>query len=232
MDFEDTFAKRRPIPVLTRTNSDRWFPRMKQWLIGEDLWSVIESQTSVSNTPESSTSFSLNSLGFGNQKINAKALYWLNICISEDDQELLAEKTTAKEVWQSLKTKYEQRLPTNGRQYLAEFAAYKMSPGESIDEAWAYLTKLGRKLATAQPDIGSLNTPERRFQALLQALPEDYRTVRDGIDSQPIIVDEGLSRLQEKEAQLKATETALWAGQHKGGQGSARPYQHDVRYHY
>lgn len=46
---------------------------------------------------------------------------------------------------------------------------------------------------TASQLDSSLNTPERRFKALLQTLLKDYQTIRDGIDSQPIVVEEGLA---------------------------------------
>ena len=210
MDSEDTFVKRWPIEVLTWLNFSLWFPHMKQWLMSEELWYAVENQISVSGTLNSGTSFSLHNLDFENQKINAKALYWLNMCISVDDQELLVNKVTAKEVWQTLKTKYEQRLPITGRQYLADFTAYRMSPNESIDGVWTHLTKLGRKITTTQSDLSSLNMSEQHFQALLHELSEKYCTTHDSIDSQHTMVNEDIALLQEKEVQLKA-ETALWA---------------------
>ncbi len=109
-----------------------------------------------------------------------------------------------------------------------------MPAGVSIDEVWTHLSKLGRKIASTQPDMAGLSKPERRFQALLQALPEDYTVIRDAIDAQDTRdVERGLQKLQEKEAQLRAVETALWAGQHKNGRGqrctnlaTARPAAH------
>jgi len=60
--------------------------------------------------------------------------------------------------------------------------------------------------------MSGLAKPERRFQALLQALPEEYTVIRDAIDAQDNPdIERGLQKLQEKEAQLKASETALWA---------------------
>jgi len=49
---------------------------MKKWLIGEDLWSVIEGKLG-SNTLSSIISITseIQSLGLGNQKIDAKAHY-------------------------------------------------------------------------------------------------------------------------------------------------------------
>ena len=213
MDFDDSFAKRRPVPILTRENCDQWFPLMKRWLIGEDLWSVIEGK-SGSDTPGSVTSITsgIQSLGFGSQKVDAKAHYWLTICITIDDQEHTADKTSAKEVWDALSYKYKEKLQTTGRQYLADFIGYRMPADTSIEKAWTHLAKLARKIAATQKDMSGLSKPERRFQALLQSLPDEYTVIRDAIDAQDKPdVEKGLQKLQEKEAQLKTTEAALWA---------------------
>lgn len=208
MNFDDSFAKRRPVPVLTRENCDQWFTLMKRWLIGEDLWLVIE--ISAVNTPASDSFFSLSNLGFKSQKTNAKALYWLTICISADDQEYLTDKVNTKNAWDVLKSKYKKKLQTTGRQYLAEFIGYKMPVGVFIDETWTHLSRLGRKIAATKSDMAGLSKLERRFQALLQALLKDYMMIRDAINAQDTPdVERGLQKLQEKEAQLKAAETAM-----------------------
>ncbi len=212
MNFDDSFAKRRSVPILTRENCDQWFPLMKRWLIEEDLWSVIEGK-SGSDTLDSVTSITsgIQSLGFESQKVNAKAHYWLIICIIIDDQEHTADKTSAKEVWDALSYKYKEKLQITGRQYLADFIGYRMSADTFIEKAWTHLAKLARKIAATQKDMSGLFKPERRFQALLQSLPDEYTVIRDVIDAQnKSDVEKGLQKLQEKEAQLKTTEAALW----------------------
>ncbi len=157
---------------------------MKKWLIGEDLWSVIEGKLG-SNTLSSIISITseIQSLGLGNQKIDAKAHYWLTICIIIDDQEYIADKMSAKEVWDALSSKYKEKLQTTERQYLADFIGYKMSADTSIEKAWTHLAKLARKIVATQKDISGLFKPERRFQALLQSLSDEYTVIRDVIDA-------------------------------------------------
>ncbi len=215
-----SFTKRRPIPVLTRENCEKWFVRMKRWLTGENLWHVIEApiQASTDNTPISnaSSSFPLSSLGFGNQQANSRALFWITACISADDEDYLMDKTTAREAWNALSSKYKEKLRTTGRQYLTEFVGYKMPPNMTVDEAWTQLGNLGRKIAATQPRLKDFATPEQRFQTLLQALPAEYAVTRDAIDAQDAPdIEMGLQKLQEKEAQLKASDNALWAGQQR-----------------
>ena len=85
------------------------------------------------------------------------------MCIYKNDQELLMNKITAREVWQVLKTKYEHRL--------------------SI---------ISKKITTTQLDLSSLNMLKQCFQALLHRLSEKYCIICDDIDSQLTIVDEGI----------------------------------------
>ena len=148
MNLGDTLMKRWPVKILTWANFTLWFPHMKQWLTSEELWYAVENQLSASDTSDSSVSFSLHDLDFENQKINAKTLYWINTCISVDDQKLLMNKITAKKIWHFLKIKYEQRLSIISRQYLVNFTAYRMSSNKSINEIWTHLIKLDRKITT------------------------------------------------------------------------------------
>jgi len=58
--------------------------------------------------------------------------------------------------------------------------------------------------------MSDLFKSERRFQALLQSLSDEYTIIRDIIDAQnKSDVERELQKLQEKKAQLKTTETAL-----------------------
>ena len=245
MSTDDGFGRRRPVPMLSRENSEKWFPLFEQWLIGEDIHiAIIGPQialpaastpaTTGTNTPASETSTTqaaTSSQDLTFKKADAKVQYWLSICISEDDQEWVTDQPTAKAKWDTLKSKYEEKLQTTGRQYLQDFISYKMEVGVTIDEAWTHLSKLGRKVAATQKDMAGLAKPERRFQQLLQALPDGYVVIRDAIDAQDDPnIERGIRKLQEKEAQLQA-ETALWAGQRKAqrAKGKSYDYNHNKR---
>ena len=148
MNLKNTLMKRWSVEILTWANFTLWFSHIKQWLTSKELWYTVENWLSASSTFNSSVSFSLHDLDFENQKINTKTLYWINTYISMDDQELLMNKITAKEIWHFLKIKYEQRLSIISRQYLVNFTAYRMSSNKSINEIWTHLIKLDRKITT------------------------------------------------------------------------------------
>ena len=205
---------------------------MKQWLIGEGIWDVVDPDkdptpptSSAANTPDTSTNGSLKDLessiftknaGFGSdgRKLDAKSQFYILLCINEDDQELVAEEKTSRGMWNTLLKKYQNKLQTTGRQLIQELVNYKKSPDVSIEATYTDITKKSRKIASMQTDMAALATPKRRFQTLLQSLPAEYMTIRDAIDAQDNPdIDRSIQKLQEKEASLKAEkgETALVA---------------------
>ncbi len=199
MNFDDFFVK-------------QWFSLMKRWLIEKDLWFIIEDEFNL-NTLDNIISIisEIQSLDFENQKIDVKAHYWLIICIIIDDQEHIADKTSAKEIWDALSYKYKEKLQITERQYLINFINYKMSTNIFIEKTWIHLVKLTWKIVATQKDISNLFKSECCFQVLLQSLSDKYTVIQDIINAQnKSDVKKRLQKLQEKKAQLKTIKTALW----------------------
>ena len=236
--MSDTATKshpRRAVEVLTRQNHERWFRLMKQWLIGEGLWLVVDPENAPdppatpASTPSSSVTGitevtqpesygrDLTALGLTRTeapKLDARAQYQIVNCIDEDDEEMIAEETRARGIWINLLKKYKKNLKTVGRQYLVDLINYKKPADMNIESAYTEITKMSRKVAELQPDMKAVALPARRFQTLLKSLPEEYETLRDAIDAQTDPdIDVSLQKLQEKEAQLQAKdkEMAMWA---------------------
>ena len=134
MNLKNTLIKRWSVKILIWVNFMLWFSHIKQWLTSKELWYAVENWLSASDTLNSSVSFSLHDLDFENQKINAKTFYWINTCISMNNQKLLMNKITVKEIWHFLKIKYKQRLSTADRQYFTNFTAYRMLLNKLINE--------------------------------------------------------------------------------------------------
>ncbi len=99
MNFDDFFVKQQSVLILTCKNCDQWFSLMKRWLIEKDLWFIIEDKSDL-NTFDNIISITskIQSFNFESQKIDAKAHYWLIICIIINDQEHIADKMSAKEI--------------------------------------------------------------------------------------------------------------------------------------
>ncbi len=202
MNFDDFFVKRRSVFILTYENCDQWFSLMKRWLIEKDLWFIIENKSDL-NTLDSVIDIisEIQSLDFKSQKIDVKAHYWLIICIIINDQEHIADKTSAKEIWNTLSYKYKEKLQIIERQYLMNFIDYRMSTNIFIEKTWTHLVKLTQKIVATQNDMSDLFKSERCFQVLLQLLSDEYMIIQDVIDAQnKSDVERELQKLQKKKA--------------------------------
>lgn len=121
----------------------------------------------------------------------------------------------AREVWKLLQNKYTRRLKAAGRELVQKFVLYKMGNDTTIDQAWSYLSDLGREISVTHPGKG-YEKSEERIQQLLSALPREYRFVRQTIDASEMDTDEILLRLKEEErimAQDNDKDVALAATQ-------------------
>ena len=80
--------------------------------------------------------FSLSSLNFENQQINSKALFWITVCISINNENYFMNKIIIKEAWNAFFLKYKKKLQTTERQYFTEFVEYKISLNITVNEIW------------------------------------------------------------------------------------------------
>ena len=202
---------------------------MKQWLIGEGIWLVVDPDNEVvstlASTPGGSTagitSITVEAYGrdltpLGMQpesvapKYDARAQYMLINCIDDDDAEMVADETRSRGIYKKLLKKYKKTTKTVGRQYPADLINYKKPSDISIEAAYTEITKISRKVVELQPEMKAMSLPKGRFQILLKSLPDEYDTLRDAIDAQTDPdIDEAFEKLQEKEAQLQAKDKEM-----------------------
>ena len=226
----DDESKCQKVPVLTHENHERWFYSMKMWLQSKGEWQAIEpaqmtprTEATTSDTSSiSSATVGLSNLtldptspSFG-QKTNGAATFRIVCKLNEDDQEMAREMSTAKAIWDALKRKYTQKLPTTSREDIKKFVFYTMIAGKTIDGAWADLQRYGSRIASADPAMAHFKTSKIRMQYLLASLPIEYATIRDAIDSQDDPdLDRCLQKLRDKEAQLKGGQkVAMYANKY------------------
>src|SRR5208282_2985464 len=84
--------QKRPVPVLTQDNHERWFKLLERYFKGEGIWAA------VIGTPMADRE--------GLEKADAKAQYIIDICIDDMDRERVEACKDAKEMWDMLKKKY------------------------------------------------------------------------------------------------------------------------------
>ena len=243
MDSTDLFSVKRPLPIFTKLNHVQWFNLAQSYFTLERIFyavqqtlnfyaAVVKPETSsndltanliASSTANPTPSSLLTNLGL-NVKLNidkkakwitnnAKACYWITICISEIDQERVQELDTAKEKWDSLKLKYLYALPLANRQAINDLTSYKKPSSATIEKAWVYLKDLKKQVVAADLLLSTTFDTTKIFQFLLYLLPEEYETVKDGLNARESYdAENGLFKLLEKEARLKIlAESALWS---------------------
>ena len=163
-DFEFKFFARRICDTLTRQNSEKWFKLMKQWLINEKLWLIVDSEfiskfdQTISIINEVNVTSSNNEyiwdvdLDFDHhvarKKFDARAQYQLIACIDDDDQKLMTKLKIARKIWKTLINKYKKKFQTIERQYLQKFMTYKKSSNMIIETIYIDIIKKSRKVAS------------------------------------------------------------------------------------
>jgi hypothetical protein len=192
---DTSFTRRRPVPILDRNNYEEWFMLMELYLQGQETWTAIEV------VDQKSTEWA---------KRNASALYTILISIGDADKELIKGVKVAQAVWKKLTDKYNKQLPSQGRQHLYDFVTYQKTEDVTVQDALVHLQNLARKIGASRPKLKDVFDQGEILQQLLAALPSEYSGIRDGFDSQVSIdVDTALTKLQEKESQLKQEQAAL-----------------------
>lgn len=208
--MDDFLAKKRPVPVLTQDNHERWFKLLERYFKGEGIWAA------VIGTPMADRE--------GLEKADAKAQYIIDICIDDMDRERVEACKDAKEMWDMLKKKYSDKRPSVGRQYLHELVTYRMPEDGNIQDAWTDIQRLARMVKTINPAMKDAFDQTQMFQQLLASLPSTYDAIRDAIDGQgEKDVDILFQRLLEKESSLKNSEKAFAARTRPERTQSPRP---------
>ena len=196
--MDDFLAKKRPVPILTQDNHERWFKLLERYFKGEGIWAAIIGAPMTD--------------GEGLEKADAKAQYTIDICIGDMDRERVDACQNAKEMWDVLRKKYDDKRPSVGRQYLHELVTYRMPEDGNIQDAWTDIQRLARMVKTINPAMKDAFNQTQMFQQLLASLPSTYDAIRDAIDGQgEKDVDILLQRLLEKESSLKNSEKAFAA---------------------
>jgi len=95
------------------------------------------------------------------------------------DKERIKECVTAKDRWNKLKKRYQEKRPALGRQYLDDLVNYRMPEDGNIQDAWVEVQRLTRHVKVTNPEMRSAFNQEQMFQRLLRALPPAYDTIRD-----------------------------------------------------
>jgi hypothetical protein len=183
-------------PILTKTNYTEWSALMRVMLQGRHLWEAV-------------------SAGTGEFIDDRNALEALCKAVPPELQGVLANKATAKEAWDALKTRHlgvDRVRKAKAQTLRQEFDMIAFREGESVDDFSCRLTKVTDQLAI----LGEVYEEETIVRKFLQALPERFHQIAVAIET---LLDLEEVSLDELVGRLKATEERMDRAKSKGGVG-------------
>ncbi|KAD1826794.1 hypothetical protein E3N88_42251 [Mikania micrantha] len=177
-------------PVLTNSNYTTWSIKMEAILDAQGLWESIEPQTGVVVDEKKSK--------------NARAFIFQ--AIPEDILLQVAKKKTAKEVWESLRTRFvgaERVQKARLHTLKSEFEAFRMKDGESIDE---YAGKLSGMISKFN-SVGATLKDEELVRKLFDTVTDRYihmvASMEQYSDVETMPFEEAIGRLKAYEDRLR-----------------------------
>lgn len=181
-------------PMLTRENYTAWAIKMKVFMQAHGVWQAIEPKDPKGNVDETVDKLALAAIFQG---------------IPEDFLLSLAEKTTAKEAWEALKTMClgAERVKRAKVQTLkADFESLKMKNGELLDD---FCFKLNGLVANIRA-LGESVEESYVVKKLLRAVPTKFLQIASTIeqfgDLEKMSVEEAVGSLKAHEERLKGQE--------------------------
>jgi hypothetical protein len=183
-------------PILTKTNYTEWSAVMRVMLQGRHLWDAVN-------------------VGTCEFTDDRNALKALCKAVPPELQGVLANKATAKEAWDALKTRHlsvDRVRKAKAQTLRQEFNVITFNEGESIDDFSCRLTKITDQLAI----LGDVYEEETIVRKFLHALPERFHQISVAIET---LLDLEEVSLDELVGRLKATEERMDCTKAKGGVG-------------
>ncbi|GJR68716.1 zinc finger, CCHC-type containing protein [Tanacetum coccineum] len=189
-------------PVLTSTNYTTWAIKMEAIMDAQGLWESIEPAAGVA----------------ADEKKSKMARAFLFQAIPEDILMQVAKKKTAREVWDSLKTRFvgadrvqKARLHT----LKSEFEALRMKDGESIDE---YVGKLSG-MVSKYNSVGATLEDEELVRKLFDTVTEKYihlvASMEQYSDVEEMPFEEAIGRLKAYEDRRRASQWSKQIARHR-----------------
>ncbi|XP_042407684.1 uncharacterized protein LOC121997371 [Zingiber officinale] len=178
-----------PYPMLSPHNYTVWAIKTEAILDAQGVWEAVEPAEGAQV----------------DAKKDKKARAYILQCVPEDILLQIATKKTAKEVWDSLKTRYlgSDRVKKARVQTLkSEFDALRMKETETIDEFAGKLSALSSKFST----LGATLEDSSLVKKLLDSVPDKFFPIVAGIeqfyDLESIPFEEAIGRLKAYEERM------------------------------
>ncbi|KAJ0500497.1 putative RNA-directed DNA polymerase [Helianthus annuus] len=177
-------------PILTATNYNTWAIKMEAIMDAHGLWDAVEPPTGV----------------VVDEKKSKQARAFIFQSIPEEILSQAAKKKTAKEVWDSLKSRYvgaERVKKARLRILKSEFEGLYMKDGESIDDYTAKLSGMISRYSS----VGATLSDEELVRKLFDTVPEKFinlvASIEQSSDVESMLFEEAIGHLKAYEDRLK-----------------------------
>ncbi|KAJ0828650.1 putative RNA-directed DNA polymerase [Helianthus annuus] len=177
-------------PILTPTNYNTWSIKMEAIMDAHGLWEAIEPPTGV----------------VVDEKKSKQARAFIFQSIPDEVLSQAAKKKTAKEVWDSLKSRYvgaERVQKARLRILKSEFEGLLMKDGETIDE---YVGKLSG-MVSKYNSVGAKLEDEELVRKLFDTVPERFinlvASIEQSSDVETMSFEEAIAHLKAYEDRVK-----------------------------
>ena len=145
------------------------------------------------------------------EEYNGRARFLMLEAVNEIDQNAIVLVSSAKEAYDSLRTKYYDRRLAVASSKLKELTNYEKKDEESIQDTWTRLSKLRSDVIAIKPSMKESYDDTELLMRLLDCLPSSYNTTVDTLKARGNVTTlEALRILQDKEGDLK-TESGMVA---------------------
>jgi hypothetical protein len=153
------------VQKLTTDNHYEWKFNMKMVLIGKDLWEIVEgTEVMPASGDNRQAAF---------RKRENKALSLICLSISPGLQVYVRSAKTAKQAWDSLAKRFEEKTLTRIISYRRQLYAARMAPGSSMIDHVNNLKTLSERLESLDDAV----VEKDLVMILISSLPESYNHV-------------------------------------------------------
>lgn len=174
-------------PLLTRSNYTAWAIKMKAYLKAQGLWEAIDSK----DVDERKDQMALAAIYHG---------------IPEETLLLIAEKETAKEAWEMLKTMHmgvERVMEAKVQTLKTELDALRMKDGESIDDFAMKLTSIVSKIRALGEKVEEAYVVKKLLRVVPKKFLQVVSTIEQFGDFNIMTVEEVIGRLKAYEERIR-----------------------------
>lgn len=184
-------------PMLTKTNYTAWAMKMRVFMQAHGVWEAVEQKDP--KDPKVTVE----------DKMDKRALAMIYQGISEDLLLTLAERKTAKDAWDAIKTVSlgaEKVKKAKAQTLKAEFESLKMKDSEQLDDFCMKLNGLVARIRALGETIGE----EYVVKKLLRAVPNKFLQIASAIEQfgnlETMSVEEVIGSLKAHEERLSGQE--------------------------